>query len=143
MKKTLVSLVIFMNLFCNAQTSTEKLLLEGGYIYFNKSFADVGLKYKFDENHLMLGANALIGESNGKLLLIPEINVTKYFNAKNFPFPFARLNVSPKTVTPQFGFSMLVAEMGLGYGFALDDASNYQTKGFRLSLNFNIPLNFK
>ncbi len=64
----------------NAQTAKENLLLGAGYTYFNTHFADVGLKYKFDESHLMLGANALIGVSNDKILVISEISAIHYFN---------------------------------------------------------------
>ena len=134
-------MIIISNSF--AQSTKEKILLEGGYTYFNKSFADVGVKYLIDKENILLGANALMGVSDGKMLVIPEINATKYFDAKEFPFPFARLIVSPKTITPQFGFSMLVAEIGVGYGFGFNPSEQYKTSGFRASLNFNIPLKFK
>ena len=88
---TFILLIIISNSY--AQITKEKILLEGGYTYFNKSFADVGVKYLIEKENLMLGANALIGVSDGKMLFIPEINATKYFNADNFQFPFARLNV--------------------------------------------------
>ena len=138
---TFLLLIIISNSY--AQSTKEKILLEGGYTYFNKSFADVGVKYLIDKENLMLGANALIGFSDGKMLVIPEINATKYFNADKFPFPFARLNVSPKTITPQFGFSFLMVELGVGYGFGFNPSELYKTSGFRASLNFNIPLKFK
>lgn len=129
--------------FVKSQNIKEKIFIEGGYTYFNRSFADVGVKYLIEKENLMIGANALIGASNSKLLLIPEISATKYFNAEKFPFPFLRLNVSPKTITPQLGYSMLVGELGVGYGFAFDKSTNYKTDGFRLQFNFNIPLEFK
>ena len=141
MKKIgLIFLVLLMPFFGKGQDLKEKIFIEGGYTYFNRSFADVGVKYLIEKENLMIGANALIGASKGKLLLIPEISATKYINAEKFPFPFLRLNVSPKTITPQLGYSFLMGELGVGYGFAFDKSTNYKTDGFRLQFNFNIPL---
>lgn len=127
----------------NAQSIKENIVMEAGYTYFNRSFLNVGAKYRVDEKTLMIGANALVGLSNDKVLVIPEINVIKYFNAEKFPFPYARLNLSPKTISPQLGFSYLLVEVDAGYGFALDTSSNYPTKGFRAQIRFNFPLTKK
>ncbi|MEJ8590168.1 hypothetical protein JSO54_02835 [Riemerella anatipestifer] len=130
-------------LFVNAQDIKENIAIEGGYTYFNRSFADVGVKFAFDKD-IVLGGNALVGASNGKLLVIPEINATKYFEFKknDLPFTFVRFNVSPKTVSPQVGFSYFFIEFGVGYGFSFDKSIHYRTEGFRTQLNINIPLKF-
>ncbi|MDY3339550.1 hypothetical protein PG279_10235 [Riemerella anatipestifer] len=131
-------------LFVNAQDIKENIAIEGGYTYFNRSFADVGVKFAFNKKFIVLGGNALVGASNGKLLVIPEINVTKYFEFKknDLPFTFVRFNVSPKTVSPQVGFSYFFIEFGVGYGFSFDKSIHYRTEGFRTQLNINIPLKF-
>ncbi|AQY23257.1 hypothetical protein [Riemerella anatipestifer] len=132
------------SLLVNAQDIKEKIAIEGGYTYFNRSFADVGVKFAFDRKFIVLGGNALVGASNGKLLVIPEINATKYFEFKknDLPFAFVRFNVSPKTVSPQVGFSYFFIEFGVGYGFSFDKSIHYRTEGFRTQLNINIPLKF-
>lgn len=141
--KKLFFLIVLFSFSVKAQNIKEKIFVEAGYTHFNRSFADVGAKYLINNNKmLMIGTNALIGSKNGKLLIVPEINATKYFDTKNFLF-FTRLNASPKTITPQLGFSGLLAELGVGYGFSMGDSSNYSTKGFRFQLNFNIPLEYK
>lgn len=40
---------ILMPFIVKSQDLKEKILIEGGYTYFNRSFADVGVKYLFDE----------------------------------------------------------------------------------------------
>ena len=139
----LFCLFFLLPLFFNAQDLKEKIFISAGYTYFNRSFEDVGVKYLIDEKAITLGANTLIGFSNNKLFIIPEVNFTKYFNSDDFPFPFARISISTKTVTPQFGISMLFMDFGVGYGISLGEATNYNTQGFRAQVNFNIPLKFK
>lgn len=145
MKKHLLIFILFV-LFSNsyAQTAKERLFIDIGYTYFNRSFGEIGARFDVDDKAgFFVGANVLMGSSDKKLLVIPEINATKYFNADKFPFPFARLAISPKTVTPQFGFSFLMVELGVGYGFGFNPSEQYKTSGFRASLNINIPLKFK
>ncbi|MDY3339549.1 hypothetical protein PG279_10230 [Riemerella anatipestifer] len=127
----------------NSPDIKEKIVIEGGYTYFNRSFADVGVKFLFNKESIMVGGNALVGASNGKLLVIPEINATKYFfNKGDLPLTFVRFNVSPKTVAPQVGFSCFFIEFSVGYGFSFDNSIHYRTEGFRTQLNINIPLRF-
>lgn len=44
-------------------------------------------------------------------------------------------------MTPQFGFSFLIAEIEKGNGLGFNQSEQYKTNGFRA--NFNIPLEFK
>jgi hypothetical protein len=144
MKILQLYLVFFLIPFTGkSQSINEKILIEGGYTYFNRNFADVGVKYLIDKKNLTIGTNILIGASDNKILAVPELSATQYFDAKNFPFPFARVSISSKTITPQVGFSFLIGELGVGYGLGFDKSTTYKNNGFRVQLNFNIPLKLK
>lgn len=142
-KAFLFFVILSFPLVAKTQNLKRHIWLGGSYTYFNKSFGSLDAKYFVSDYNLMLGTNILIGASNKKMLVIPEINATKYLGKDILPSPFVRLHLSPKTIGPQLGVSVLFAEFALGYGFAMANSSNYQTKGFRMQINFNIPLDFR
>ncbi len=139
-------LLLFVTTFCNAQIGLEDLkklkklpLISGSYTDFNQSFGEIGVKNPIGHRGFMLGANVLVGSTNTKILLIPEVNATQYF-IDEFVSPFVRLNVSPKTITPQLGVSFIFIEAGVGYGIPMGESSLYNTQGIRASITFNYPL---
>lgn len=142
--------MLLATFLCNAQKYKDRLLAGAGYTYFNRSFANVGAKYliKDDEKSLfgqsIVGVNLLVGYANHKILLIPEAEYSLYFAKDNKSLPkIFKLSVSPNTITPQIGISMIFVEISAGYGFSIKDSPNYKTNGFRANLNINIPLLLK
>ncbi len=146
MKYKIIMLVFFATTFCNAQIGLEDIkklreipLISGSYTYFNQSFGEIGVRNINVHRGFRLGANVLVGSTNTKILLIPEVNATKYLTDE-FVSPFVRLNVSPKTITPQLGVSFVLIEAGVGYGISMGESSLYNTQGFRANITFNYPL---
>lgn len=113
--------------------STVKI---GGYL-----LQDVGFNsaYKID-----LTGN--LTWTQGKFAVIPEVAGSYYFgnsNAMNVGLLFLRAEVTPYTVTPKVGFSLLTLfDVDFGYGLSIQHKKNYEPiEGFAASVRFNIPLN--
>lgn len=102
-----------------------------------------GLFAPADNQYMKVNAGANFTWMKGKTTVIPEIGVTYYMSNRLF-FPFVQAEVTPYTLTPKVGMSLLsVLDVGLGYGFDIKTKENFKSlKGITGSVTLNIPFNF-
>jgi hypothetical protein len=115
------------------------------YQYQKGSILKTGAYYATEvntKNILKVDATANFTWIQNKSSVIPEI-ATTYYSAMYILGLLGRAELTPYTVTPKVGFTILtLLELDFGYGFAISDKKNYSPiKGFATSLRFNIPIN--
>lgn len=102
-----------------------------------------GLFAPNDDQYMKINAGANFTWMQGKTTVIPEIGFT-YYMSNRLLFPFIQAEVTPYTLTPKIGISILsVVDFGLGYGFDIKTKENFKPlKGITGSVTLNVPLNF-
>lgn len=105
----------------------------GGFFLHN---AENNFTYKID-------ATANLAYFRDKFRAIPEVGFTFYPKPDYLILPMIEAEVSPYTVTPKVGFSVLTfVDFSFGYGIETNTKSDLKPiKGFTFSFGLNIPLN--
>ena len=88
-------------------------------------------------------ATANIAYLRDKFVVIPEAGLTITPSANNLILPLFEGELTPYTITPKVGFSILtIVDFSVGYGFDYNTKENLKPiKGFNFSLGINIPIN--
>ncbi|TYR37224.1 hypothetical protein FXV77_04180 [Sphingobacterium phlebotomi] len=102
-----------------------------------------GLFAPNDHQYMKINAGANFTWMQSKTTVIPEIGFT-YYLSNNLVFPFVQAEVTPYTLTPKVGISILsIVDLGIGYGFDMQTKQDFKPlKGLTGSVTLNIPLNF-
>jgi hypothetical protein len=149
MKLFFLSPLLFVSMLCQSQSFLENTFAEAGYTYFNGNLIKLGAKHIIKETPISLGIYGYLGNYNNKTILIPEANATVYIGGNDFMkasrgfLPFARVGLSPKTVTPEIGISLFtLIEISGGYGIKTNNTTLYNPEGLRLNFAVAFPLKF-
>jgi len=102
-----------------------------------------GLFAPNESQYMKVDAGANFARMQGQTIFIPELGFT-YYLSTSLLFPFVKAEITPYTITPKVGISILsLIDIGLGYGMDIRTKSNFKKlNGFTGSLSVNIPLNF-
>lgn len=114
------------------QSQSGNMAKIGGFYLHNSSS---NFTYKID-------ATANLAYFRDKFVAIPEIGITYYPKTDFLILPMIEAEVSPYTVTPKVGFSVLtIVDFTLGYGIETNTKESLKPiKGFTFSFGLNIPL---
>lgn len=102
-----------------------------------------GLFAPNDHQYMKINAGANFAWMQSKTTVIPELGFT-YYLSNSLVFPFLQAEVTPYTLTPKVGISILsLVDLGIGYGFDMNIKEDFKPlKGLTGSVTLNIPLNF-
>ncbi len=102
-----------------------------------------GLFAPNDHQYIKMNVGANFTWMQDKTTVIPELGFT-YYLSNSLVFPFVQAEVTPYTLTPKVGMSILsVLDLGVGYGFEMNAKKDFKPlKGWTGSVTLNIPLNF-
>lgn len=145
----LFALVVFWRFDTIAQTSEYPNWIFGasaGWQYQKGNFMKVsgwGLFAPNNQHYIKVEAGVNSSWMKQKTTVIPELGVTYYLGDKLI-YPYVKAEVTPYTLTPKLGFSVLsLFDIGLGYGFDIKSKSSIGTlNGLTASININIPFNY-
>ncbi|WP_240904821.1 hypothetical protein [Sphingobacterium sp. SGR-19] len=117
-----------------------------GWQYQSGNFLKVsgwGLFAPNDHQYVKINAGADFTWMQNKTTVIPEVGFT-YYLSNRIVFPFVQAEVTPYTLTPKAGISILsILDLGVGYGFDINTKKDFKPiKGLTGSVTLNIPLNF-
>ena len=117
-----------------------------GWQYQSGNFVKLsgwGLFAPNDDQYIKFNAGANLTWMQNKTTVIPELGIT-YYLRNSLIFPFLQAEVTPYTITPKAGISILsLVDLGIGYGFDMDTKNNFKAlKGLTGSITLNIPFNF-
>lgn len=106
----------------------------GGFYLHN---SENNFTYKID-------ATANLAYFRDKFVAIPEVGFTYYPKPDYLLLPMIEAEVSPYTVTPKVGFSVLtIVDFSFGYGIETQTKKDLKPiKGFTFSFGLNIPLSW-
>ncbi|PRD53709.1 hypothetical protein [Sphingobacterium gobiense] len=102
-----------------------------------------GLFAPNEHQYIKINAGANFTWMKSKTTVVPELGFT-YYLSNRLVFPFVQAEVTPYTLTPKVGISMLsIVDLGIGYGFDMKTKEDFKPlKGLTGSVTLNIPLNF-
>lgn len=102
-----------------------------------------GLFSPNETQFMKIDAGANFAWMQGKTVVVPEVGFTYYLN-DFIVLPFVKAELTPYTLTPKVGVSILsILDIGLGYGFDYQTKNNFKPiDGIAVSVGLNIPLNF-
>ena len=142
MKKLLTSVILFLSFFIQAQEKTTSyFVLNAGYEYWNGNYGRLGTDLYIvqpNDNIITINANVNLGYMKDQFRVIPEVGVGFLFNLKNntgdpyssnikAPFYSLRLDVSPWTIAPKIGITVLgLLEFNTGYAFEYNKYKNFK-----------------
>ena len=156
MKKLLTFALLIFSFFVQAQEkATSYFVLNAGYEYWNGSYGRFGTDLYLVQNNdniVTVNANVNLGYMQDKFRAIPEVGIGYLFNFYNnhgdpyssnikAPFYVARVDVSPWTVSPKIGFSVLgLLEFNAGYAFEFNKYKNFKSMdGIRAGFTIHLP----
>lgn len=156
MKKIFAFLLIINSFVLYAQNKTTAyFVLNAGYDYWNGSYGRLGSDlYLVQENNniFTINANVDLGYMNDKFSAIPEMGVGYLFNFRNntgdpyssnmnSAFYSIRADISPWTVTPKLGITVLsLLELNIGYAFEFREYKDFKNmNGVRAGLTIHLP----
>lgn len=95
------------------------------------------------KQYMKIDAGANLARMQHKTVVIPELGFT-YYLSNSILFPFVKAEVTPYTITPKLGLSILsIIDIGLGYGVEMKTKRDFKSiDGLTGSLTLNLPLNF-
>lgn len=144
--RLLVGIGLMLSLIGNAsaQQSAWNLGASAGYQYQNGNYLKVSgwaLLDQYKAGFFKVDAGANFSWMQDKTTVIPELGLSYYF-AEQWRWAFLKAEVTPYTVTPKLGLSIVsLVDLGLGYGFEFNKKKDFvPIKGFTLSVGINIPL---
>ena len=131
MKRVLISIILALITSSYAQAQLNKIALNVGYEYMNKSSGYLGADYRFNNNDLNnnhgplnIGLGTYMYNENNKFTIAPEIHLNKTWKH----FLFTELSASSKNIKPSIGLSIFnLGRLQFGYSFPID---NSELKGF-------------
>lgn len=90
-----------------------------------------------------IDASANIAHFRNQTIVIPEAGLTLYPFTNNLALPFFEAEVTPYTLTPKVGISLLTfLEFSLGYGFEIETKQDLKPiKGLTFSVGLCVPIN--
>ncbi|MGJ1433831.1 hypothetical protein ACR79M_20220 [Sphingobacterium spiritivorum] len=156
MKKIFLLFAVFAVILLPAKGQQELSASKGGsswiwgpsvgYQYQKGNFLKVsgwGLFAPNDNQYMKIDAGANFTWMMDKTTVIPELGFTYYLSDKGV-WPFLKGEITPYTVTPKVGVSLLsLIDIGVGYGFDMQTKDNFKPlKGFTTSISVNVPFNF-
>lgn len=152
MKKVLFLLFTFSvcgRLDTTAQTADYPNWIFGasaGWQYQKGNFMKVsgwGLFAPNNEHYIKVEAGTNLSWMQKRTTVIPELGIT-YYLGDRLIFPYLKAEVTPYTLTPKIGISVLsLFDIGVGYGFDVKSKSSIGVlNGITTSLNINIPFNY-
>ncbi|PRD46520.1 hypothetical protein [Sphingobacterium haloxyli] len=102
-----------------------------------------GLFAPNERQYIKINAGANFTWMQSKTTVVPELGFT-YYLSNSLILPFVQAEVTPYTLTPKVGISMLsILDLGIGYGFHMKTKEDFKPlKGLTGSVTLNIPLNF-
>ena len=156
MKNIAFLFFMLIGIIANAQAkSTPYFVFNVGYDYWNGNYGKLGSDlYLVQENdHIItISGNVNLGYMRDKFRAIPEVGVGYLFNFRNnqgdpyssnvsAPFYSARVDLSPWTITPKLGITVLsIIELNAGYSFEFRENKNFKAMdGVRAGLVFHLP----
>lgn len=88
-------------------------------------------------------ATANMAHFRNKFVAIPEVGFTYYPKPNYLILPMIEAEISPYTITPKVGFSILtLVDFSFGYGIGTNTKTDLKPiKGFTFSFGLNIPIN--
>lgn len=115
------------------QSQSGNMAKIGGFYLHN---SESNFTYKID-------ATANLAYFRGKFRAIPEIGFTFYPKPDYLISPTLEAEVSPYTITPKIGFSILtMVDFSFGYGIETNTKTNLKPiRGFTFTFGLNIPIN--
>ncbi len=131
MKRILVSIILVLAMSSYAQSQLNKVALNVGYEYMNKSSGYLGAEYRFNNNDLKnnhgplnIGLGTYMYNEKNKFTVAPEIHLNRTWKH----FLFTELSASSKNIKPSIGLSIFnLGRLQFGYSFPID---NSELKGF-------------
>ncbi|WP_010251352.1 hypothetical protein [Myroides injenensis] len=146
MRIILITLLLLLGLTTKLHAQSHLFGPSVSYQYQKGSIVKTGIYYATaatPTNVFKIDGTANFTWVQDKYTVIPEIALA-YYTDMYFIGAFGRAEVTPYTLTPKVGVTLLTfVELDLGYGFPIADKSNYRPiKGFTASLRFNFPINF-
>lgn len=102
-----------------------------------------GLFAPNDHQCMKINAGANFTWMQSKTTVIPEVGFT-YYLSNSLVLPFVQAEVTPYTLTPKVGISILsIVDLGIGYGLDMKTKEDFKPmKGLTGTVTLNIPLNF-
>ncbi len=131
MKRTLISIIMLLTLSSYVQAQLNKVALNVGYEYMQKSKGYLGAEYRFNNNDLNnnngplnIGIGTYLYNNDNKFSIAPEIHLNKTWKH----FLLTELSASTKNIKPSIGLSVFnLGRLQFGYSFPID---NSEFKGF-------------
>jgi len=156
MKKLVAFLLLTLSTITFGQNnSTPYFVFNAGYENWNGNFGKLGSDlYLVQENDniITISGNVNLGYMRDKFRAIPEIGIGYLFNFRNnsgdpyssnvsAPFYSARIDVSPWTISPKVGITVLsIIELNAGYAFEFRENKTFKNMdGIRAGLIFHLP----
>ena len=136
------------------QKVTPYFLFNVGYNYQNINYLNTGLDLYLvapSNNIIDLGLSADMGLPNNAFTIMPKAQVGYLFNVKNSAidpysnnfssaFWLVRTNVTPWSVQPEAGITLLsLLEVTAGYGFNFRENPKVNTEGLKIGVNLKLP----
>ena len=127
-----------------AQKAVWNLGASAGYQYQHGNYLKLSGWALLDQQHagfFKVDAGANFSWMQQKTTVIPELGLSYYF-AEQWRWAFLKAEVTPYTVTPKVGLSIVsLLDLGLGYGFEFNKKKDFvPIEGFTVSVGLNIPL---
>ncbi|ADX67430.1 hypothetical protein [Weeksella virosa] len=135
--------------------TTPYFLLQTGYTNWNGNYGKLGADLYLvqpNDNIIDLGLAGNLGYMQNNFILIPEASIGYLFNfyqkaadpySKSFRSSFytARINVSPWSISPELGFTVLsVFEFNAGYAIEFREYKDFKSlEGLRFGCTFHLP----
>lgn len=155
--KKIIALFIFLCAFNlqAQQKTTPYFVLNAGYEYWNGNYGKLGTDLYLvqrNDNIISMNANVNLGYMRNEFRAIPEIGIGYLFNFRNnlgdpyssnmnSAFYVARADISPWTITPKIGITVLgLLEFNAGYAFEFREYKNFKDmNGFRTGFTVHLP----
>lgn len=156
MKRFALLFFILISFAANAQQKTTPyFVFNAGYEYWNGNYGRLGSDlYLVQENDniITVNANVNLGYMRDEFRAIPEVGIGYLFNVKEnkgdpyssnirSAFYSARLDVSPWTISPKVGVTVLsLLEFNVGYAFEFREYKDFKDlNGIRTGLTLHLP----
>lgn len=131
MKRIIIAVMLIVLVQSYSQAQLNKIALNVGYDYMQKSSGYLGAEYRFNNNDLRnnhgplnVGIGTYMYSNSSKFAIAPEIHLNKTWKH----FLITELSASTKNFKPSIGLSAFnLARFQFGYSFPFD---NSEFKGF-------------
>jgi hypothetical protein len=143
--------ILFFAGLSKAQLTVHKMV-HVGYVYQNQSFVELGGRLLFLEKDDVIyraGASAMLGNTEGKFVVLPKIqadillNFQKNVDLYHSFYFVGGAEITTKYIAPKVGVTLFgLVDLTGGYAFPLDKngINGKELKGLNINFTVNIPI---